>query len=184
MRIGIISDTHGSTQAWLDAINGPFKDVDQIWHCGDVLYHGARNPLPAGYNTQELFELINSCSLPIRAARGNCDSDVDQMVLDIALQDPYFFAELPFGRVLVTHGHHYSPEMIDSMIHRFQIKLWVSGHTHEAVLLRKGGTIFLNPGSPALPKGREPRRSVAVLTASSIELHDLNQGQVFARLDI
>ncbi|HHW72455.1 MAG TPA: phosphodiesterase [Firmicutes bacterium] len=183
MLIGIISDTHGSTRAWLDAINGPFRGVEQIWHCGDVLYHGARNPLPAGYNTQELFELINSCSIPIKAVRGNCDSDVDQMVLDIVLQDPYFMAELPFGRALVTHGHHYGPDIMEAMIQRFQIKLWVSGHIHEPVLQRLGDTIFLNPGSPALPKGREQRRSVALLTDTSVELHDLDKGQVFARLD-
>lgn len=184
MLFGIISDTHGSTRAWLDALNGPFKDVEQIWHCGDVLYHGARNPLPEGYNTLELFEQINACSIPILAVRGNCDSDVDQMVLDIILQDPYFMVELPFGRALVTHGHHYSPEMMEALIQRFQIKLWVSGHTHEPVLQRQGGTVFLNPGSPALPKGRQARRSVALLSSSSVELYDLDQGQVFARLDL
>ena len=90
MRIGIISDTHGSTRAWLDAINGPFKDAEQIWHCGDVLYHGARNPLPKGYDTQELFELINNCSIPIRAVRGNCDSEVDQMVFGYSPAGPLF----------------------------------------------------------------------------------------------
>lgn len=184
MRIGIISDTHGSTKGWMDALHGPFQGAEQIWHCGDVLYHGARNPLPAGYNTEELFELINSCPIPIKAVRGNCDSDVDQMVLDILLQDPYFFAELPFGRALVTHGHHYTHDMVEALAQRFQIKLWVSGHTHEPVLQRVGGTIFLNPGSPALPKGREPRRSVAVLTDSSVELYDLDKGEVFARLDL
>ena len=104
--------------------------------------------------------------------------------MDIVPQDPYFFAELPFGRALVTHGHHYGPEIMEAMIQRFQIKLWVSGHTHEPVLQRRGEAVFLNPGSPALPKGREPRRSVALLTGSSVELYDLDKGQVFARLDL
>lgn len=184
MLIGIISDTHGSVQAWRDALDGPFKEADQIWHCGDVFYHGVRNPLPADYDTQELTELINSCSVPSLAVRGNCDSDVDQMVLDVPLQSPYFMAELPLGRALVTHGHHYSPEVIEAMVQRFQIKLWVSGHTHVPVLERSGGAIFLNPGSPALPKGTAPRRSVALLRADAVELFDLDAKAAFARLDL
>lgn len=183
MLIGIISDTHGSTEAWRDALEGPFQGADQIWHCGDFLYHGARNPLPEGYNTQELAELINSCPIPILAVRGNCDSEVDQMVLQVALQSPYFLAEHAVGRVLVTHGHHYSPEMMAQMIQLYQIKLWISGHTHVPVLERWDGAIILNPGSASLPKGEEPRRSVALLRDDALELFDLDQGVVYKRLE-
>ncbi|MDI9441666.1 MAG: phosphodiesterase [Firmicutes bacterium] len=183
MMIGIISDTHGSTKAWRDALAGPFQGADQIWHCGDFLYHGARNPLPEGYNTQELAELLNSCPIPVLAVRGNCDSEVDQMVLNVALQSPFFLAEHAGGRVLVTHGHHYGPEMIAQMAQLYQIKLWISGHTHEPVLEERNGTIFLNPGSSSLPKGEKPRRSVALLRPDAVELFDLDDNAVYKRLE-
>lgn len=182
MRIGIISDTHGSVKAWQDALQGPFQNVQQIWHGGDVLYHGPRNPFPPEYDPGALARLINSCSIPVLATQGNCDSEVDQMVLDVALQSPYFLVEHPVGRVLVTHGHRYSIDLIESMIQRFKVKVWVSGHTHEPILEQRAGIIFLNPGSPSLPKGEWPRRSVAVLTSTAVKLFDLDQGQPYQTL--
>ena len=184
MRIGIISDTHGSVSAWQDALGGPFERVGQIWHGGDVLYHGPRNPIPDGYDPKKLVDLINACPVPILACQGNCDSEVDQMVLDIALQSPYFLVEHSAGRVLITHGHGYSSAMVESMVQRYKVKIWVSGHTHQPVLERKGGVIFLNPGSPALPKGAPARRSAAVLSPTTIELVDLDRGQVYRRLEL
>ncbi len=182
MLIGIIGDTHGSVPAWQACLEGPFKNADKILHVGDVLYHGARNPLPPGYNPKELAELINQCPLPILAAKGNCDSEVDQMVLDIALQAPYFLSELPQGRVLVTHGHIYGEDMVDKMAGRFKIKIWLSGHTHIPRLEKRRGCIFLNPGSPALPKGKKARRSAALLSLADIKLIDLDSGEVYASL--
>lgn len=184
MRIGIISDTHGSVQAWRDALEGPFKDVDQIWHCGDVLYHGPRNPLPPGYHPQELAELINACPLPIVAVFGNCDSEVDQMVLDMALQLPFVLLDHPIGKVLISHGHRYTTDLMEEMVEKYQVKIWVSGHTHEPMIAKHSGCILLNPGSPSLPKGAHPKRSVAILTPTSIELMDLDSGDVFERLDL
>jgi len=59
MKIGVISDTHGSLTAWQQVLSGPFQDVDLILHAGDVLYHGPRNPLPEGYQPGQLAEAIN-----------------------------------------------------------------------------------------------------------------------------
>lgn len=182
MLIGIISDTHGSVKGWTDALQGPFRQVKQIWHVGDVLYHGPRNPLPIAYNPQELAECINNCTIPILATQGNCDSEVDQMVLDIALQAPYFLVEHPIGRILVTHGHRYSEDSREDMVNKFGIKVWVSGHSHEPQLEKRSNTVYLNPGSPALPKGVQARRSVALLTTTKIQLFDIDQGQVFQTL--
>lgn len=184
MRIGIISDTHGSVQAWNDALKGPFKDVDQIWHCGDVLYHGPRNPLPESYNPQELANIMNGCSKPIVAVFGNCDSEVDQMVLDIALQLPFVLLDHSIGRVLMSHGHRYNVEMMEEMAREYQVKIWVSGHTHEPLIKQQDGFILLNPGSPSLPKGANPRRSVALLNSTTIELFDLDLGEAYASMEL
>lgn len=182
MLIGIISDTHGSVKAWNDALEGPFKGVEQIWHCGDVLYHGPRNPLPPSYDPKELVELINSCPIPILAIQGNCDSEVDQMVLDVALQSPLFLADHAAGRVLVSHGHRYSLEVMGEMVKEYQVKIWISGHTHDPLLEVWGETIMVNPGSPSLPKGIKPRRSVALLSSTAIELFDLDEDKVYKKL--
>lgn len=179
MRLGIISDTHGCVKAWEDALKGPFQDVDLILHAGDVLYHGPRNPLPKQYNPSTLAAIMNECSIPILAAKGNCDSEVDQMVLDVSLQAPYFITEQPIGRVLVTHGHTYSEDMIQALAQKFNIDIWVSGHTHVPGLQRQGSTIYLNPGSPSLPKGSELRRSVALITQEEIQLIDLDSGRPY-----
>ena len=82
MKIGIISDTHGCHERFSLAFDKYFKDADMIIHAGDVLYHGPRNPMLSNYNPAKLAEKLNSCSMPVVICRGNCDSEVDQMVLD------------------------------------------------------------------------------------------------------
>lgn len=180
MLLGIISDTHGSVKAWEDALNGPFRGVDLILHAGDVLYHGPRNPLPHSYDPSELADLINQCPIPVLIAKGNCDSEVDQMVIDIPLQAPYLITEQPLGRILVTHGHTYGDEAIQSMIENFSVDIWIAGHTHVPVLEQRGAAVYLNPGSPALPKGTGPLRSVALVTEKDIRLLDLDSGKPYS----
>jgi putative phosphoesterase len=183
MRLGIISDTHGSVKAWEDALNGPFRGVDLILHAGDVLYHGPRNPLPDSYDPSKLADLINQCPLPILIAKGNCDSEVDQMVISIPLQAPYLLTEQPLGRILVSHGHFYNDELIQSMMDSFGVNIWITGHTHVPVLEQRGVTVYLNPGSPALPKGTEPRRSVALVSETDIKLLDLDSGKPYSVME-
>lgn len=182
MRLGIISDTHGSVKAWEDALNGPFRGVDLILHAGDVLYHGPRNPFPDEYNPAKLVNLINQCPIPVMIAKGNCDSEVDQMVIDMPLQAPYLITEQPLGRILVTHGHTYNNETIQSMMKNFGVDIWVTGHTHVPVLEQRGVTVYLNPGSPALPKGTKPLRSVALVSEKDIQLLDLDSGKPYSMM--
>jgi len=79
MRIGFISDTHGGLAGWQEAMAGPFAEADLIIHCGDLLYHGPRNPMPKGYDPAALAQAMNASPAPLLIARGNCDSDVDQL---------------------------------------------------------------------------------------------------------
>ena len=89
MKIAIISDTHGSITAFNRAMEvaGP---CDFIVHAGDILYHGPRNPLPEGYKPQELANAINALDVPFVAAAGNCDAPIDQALLSVPIQAPYF----------------------------------------------------------------------------------------------
>ena len=83
MKIGIISDTHGCHERFSLAFDKYFKDADMIIHAGDVLYHGPRNPMLSDYNPAKLAEKLNACSMPVVICRGNCDSEVDTLVLDM-----------------------------------------------------------------------------------------------------
>lgn len=183
MKIGVISDTHGSAAAWRQVMEKCFKDVDLIIHAGDVLYHGPRNPLSGGYDPAELAELINSCPVPVVFARGNCDSAVDQMMLAYPIQSPYAFVHLDKRRLIANHGDRLSREEMICLARRYRSDVFISGHTHVPMLEETAGVILLNPGSPALPKG-DGTPTVALLesTAGSMEIAiiDLNGKRIKA----
>ena len=105
MKIGVISDTHGCRDHWAKAYDKFFKDADLIIHSGDVLYHGPRNPMLEDYNPAELAEKINGCSQPVLICKGNCDSEVDQLVLNTPIQSPYVHAFADGRHIVATHGH-------------------------------------------------------------------------------
>ncbi|MGB9920977.1 MAG: phosphodiesterase [Moorellales bacterium] len=176
-RIGIISDTHGDAAAWRRATDclGP---VDLMIHAGDVLYHGPRNPLPAGYDPAELINLLTACPYPVLIAQGNCDAAVDAFVLPVPLQSPVVFLQWEGIRILAHHGHQYPPDQLLSLAERWGARLCISGHTHVAGLERRNGIICLNPGSPSLPMGTAARPTVARLADHRVELLDVATGEV------
>jgi putative phosphoesterase len=181
MKIGIISDTHGSSAAFLKTIKVMGK-CECIIHAGDILYHGPRNPLPEGYNPKELAETINQIDIPFIIARGNCDAQIDQMVLSIPIQSPFAFAWIANVRILVNHGHQHSVNQLLDLAEKWRIDLLVTGHTHIKLLQKMNGVILLNPGSCALPKDGIP--SAAVLEDSKISLLDIQTGQIIEEYDL
>ena len=106
MKIGIISDTHGCHERFSLAFDKYFKDADMIIHAGDVLYHGPRNPMLSDYNPAKLAEKLNACSMPVVICRGNCDSEVDTLVLDMPIQAPYTYVVAEGLKIVTTHGHY------------------------------------------------------------------------------
>jgi len=182
MRIGVISDTHGDTHGWQAAVAGPFAGVDLILHAGDIFYHGPRNPMPAGYDPAALAQLINHAPAPVIITRGNCDSDVDQLVLDFPIQAPYALVVIEACsakryagsrsrgmRIMVSHGDEFGLENpvpgIAKVAQKYALDVFVCGHAHAPVLERAGGALIMNPGSPALPKSPagEPQPTVGVI---------------------
>ncbi|MDL2298612.1 phosphodiesterase [Synergistaceae bacterium OttesenSCG-928-D05] len=157
-KIGIMSDTHGSLPAWRKALDR-FGDVEAILHAGDVLYHGPRNTIPGGYTPADLADAMRAYQGTLMIARGNCDADVDQMVLNRPLS-PYVTLWWQEKKILVMHGDNFA--LFRQLALDFKADLAISGHTHIASLIRENGTIFLNPGSTTLPKGKDPA-SVAVV---------------------
>ncbi len=181
MRVGIVSDTHGSAAVWKELLGGLFRDVDLIIHAGDVLYHGPRNPLPRGYDPQGLAELLNNSPVPVVFARGNCDAEIDQLLITWPLQSPYSFLQLGSLRLLVNHGHELSPEGLCSLGSRYRVHVVVAGHTHVPLLKKENGVLFVNPGSPALPKDPAKGPTVALLDPEGLRLLSLETGAVLER---
>ena len=156
MKIGLISDTHGSVKGFRKVMEGPFRDIEMILHAGDVLYHGPRNPLADGYDTSGLAGEINGLPVPIVIARGNCDADVDQLVLNTPIMSPYAFLQIDGRRLLVIHGDGKSDEDLEHFIRRFDLAVLVHGHSHTARIRKAGKGLIVNPGTPTIPNPSSP----------------------------
>lgn len=178
MRIGIISDTHGSLSAWEKVMSSVFKDVNLIIHAGDVLYHGPRNPLPAGYDPQKLAAAINSSSIPIIISRGNCDAEIDQMLVAWPLQSPYVFLQIESLRFLVNHGHQLAPHDMQTQAERHKVQFFIFGHSHVPEIFKKNKIILINPGSPSLSKDPQKKRTVAIVEAGRACLVDIETQEI------
>lgn len=147
MKLFIASDIHGSVK-WCKKMLDAFKKegADKLVLLGDLLYHGPRNPLPDGYAPQDVFEMLNPLADKIVAVRGNCDSEVDQMVLDFNVSSDY--AEIWDGgkKITLSHGHRLVPPLGRGDV-------YITGHTHVPLnVVEKEGYLHLNPGSVSLPK--------------------------------
>jgi putative phosphoesterase len=176
MRIGVISDTHGSVTAWRKAYDQLLKSADLIVHAGDLLYHGPRNPLPEGYDPASLARELSASAVPLVIAGGNCDSDIDQMVVNRPLQTPYACCWLEGLRILVHHGHMISPEELPPYISKDTCDVFISGHTHVAGISRNSGVLCLNPGSPSLSKTGGGIPTIGWIEGGSVRIIRLDTG--------
>ncbi|PLV59838.1 phosphodiesterase [Thermotoga sp. KOL6] len=151
MKIVVLSDTHGEFSATKRALELAGK-FDEIWHLGDVLYHGPRNPLPADYNPKELTSLLKRYR--VRYIRGNCDADVDVRFLGIPEMPRIGMEFLEDVKVLLLHGDQFEYEESDTvkLAKTYRCDVILFGHTHVPLIERKEGILILNPGSPSLPK--------------------------------
>ena len=156
MKLMVASDIHGSAlycQKMLDAFEK--EQADMLLLLGDILYHGPRNDLPDGYAPKEVIRLLNPLKSKILCIRGNCDTEVDQMVLGFPIMADY--CALPWGgRVIyATHGHVYNT---DSPPPLCRGDVLLHGHTHVPAWESFGdGNMYFNPGSVSIPKNGTER---------------------------
>ncbi|CQR74562.1 Phosphodiesterase YfcE [Sporomusa ovata DSM 2662] len=177
MKIGIISDTHGCLETWEQVFHAYFQDSDLIIHAGDVLYHGPRNAIPAEYNPKQLAEVLNNCPVPIVTACGNCDAEVDSMVLTLPIQSPYSYLLLNGLRIVVTHGHNLTDDAKRELAERLKANIFITGHTHIATLEKLDGIIYLNPGSPGMTKRPDGHGTIAWINDNKVEILEIATGQ-------
>ena len=169
MRFAIASDIHGSA-TWCEQLVRALEDEkpDQIILLGDLLYHGPRNPLPDGYAPAEVASMLNELADRIVAVRGNCDSEVDQMMLDFPCLADYALVTDGTQKLFCTHGHVHTPEAPPRLAPG---SLFLSGHTHVKVDEQRDGIRFVNPGSVSLPK--DDSRSFALYSDGKVEFREL-----------
>lgn len=150
-------------------------------HAGDVLYQPPTHALFEGRRPPELAEALHSMKCPLAITAGNCDSAEDYRALRVPLQRPYLFIAFKGIRILAHHGHLYNRERLIKMAERLRADVCVTGHTHIPVLERQGGVVLINPGSPARPKGKPPRVTAGLITGGSVQLADVETGEILGR---
>ena len=157
----IASDIHGSAyycKKMLEAFDR--EQADRLLILGDILYHGPRNDLPKEYAPKEVIKMLNERKNRIFCVRGNCDTEVDQMVLEFPILADYAIIPIDDRLIYATHGHHFNLNALpplqpgDILLH---------GHTHIPPGESFGdGNLYLNPGSVSIPKA-ESEHSYMIL---------------------
>ena len=150
MKYLIASDIHGSAHFAKKLLECFDREcADRLVLLGDVLYHGPRNDLPEGYAPKEVIALLNERKNSILCVRGNCDTEVDQMVLDFPILADYAILEVGNKMIFATHGHNFNESKLpplrdgDILLH---------GHTHVPKCVEHESYIYMNPGSVSIPK--------------------------------
>ena len=151
----IASDIHGSA-FWCRRLLEEFEreKADRLILLGDLLYHGPRNTPPTEYEPMAVAAMLNKYSEKILAVRGNCDAEIDQMVLDFPIMADYTILDTGDRLVFITHGHiwnngHLPPLAKGSVL--------LHGHTHVVHNEDRGDHFYVNPGSVSIPKKDSPR---------------------------
>ncbi len=150
MKLLIASDIHGSAyycRKLLEAYRR--EEADKLILLGDILYHGPRNDLPKEYAPKEVIAMLNPMKQEILCVRGNCDTEVDQMVLEFPILADYGFLYEKGRMIFLTHGHVFNENHLP-MLKKGDILL--HGHTHVPVCREHEDYIYMNPGSVSIPK--------------------------------
>lgn len=175
MKYLVFSDIHGSIESTQFLIK-KFEEekCDKMICLGDVLYHGPRNDVPENYNPKKVIELLNQYAPKILGIQGNCDAEVDQMVLNFQLKktDNIYINGISLH---LEHGHH-----LETLSSHAQIVLF--GHIHIPLIEEMEHQLFVNPGSITIPKNNSPR-SYIIMDDEVITIYSMN-GEVIKKHSI
>jgi hypothetical protein len=176
MKYLIATDIHGSGKS-ADIIKEKFEEqkADKLVLLGDLLYHGARNELPDGYAPKHVTAVLNSLASKVIAVKGNCDSEVDQMVLDFHINESAMI-DIAGKSVLLTHGHHINPEA-PAKLGAGSVVLY--GHFHVTKLTNVEGVTYINISSITLPK-HDSVKSYGILDESGVRVFDLDDKEILS----
>ena len=150
MKYIIASDIHGSA-FWCKKLIQAFEreKADKMILLGDILYHGPRNDLPTEYAPKKVIEMLNALQGKVVSVRGNCDAEVETMVLNFPVSGDFAMMEMSGKTVFLTHGHIYNKEKRPPLA---KGDILVQGHTHVPVCEESEDYTLINPGSVSIPK--------------------------------
>ena len=176
MKLMIASDLHGSAYYCKELLRAyQAENPDKLLLLGDLLYHGPRNDLPKTYNPKAVIELLNENKKSILCVRGNCDTEVDQMVLEFPILADYAILSLDGLTVFATHGHKHNTSNIPPLS---EGDILLHGHTHVLTVKDFGnGNTYINPGSISIPKENNPR-TYAIYENREFKIVDLDGNTV------
>lgn len=177
MKLVIASDIHGSAH-YLRLLLQRFEEekAGKMLLLGDLLYHGARNPLPEEYDTLKCAALLNGVKEKLLCVRGNCDSEVDTLVLEFPITADYCFFPVGSRKAVATHGH-FMPAALEKGDVLF------NGHFHVPAAEERENYTYINCGSVSIPKENSPH-SYLVLEDSLLVWKDVNTGKVFKTYEL
>lgn len=169
MKYLVFSDIHGSLDSCQFIIN-KYNELkpDKIILLGDILYHGPRNDLPVNYNPKEVIKMLNSIANKIICVKGNCDAEVDQMVLNFKIHNIKTLS-INNKKILLTHGHHIN---YNNPINGNSIDIVMHGHTHINQINQLDSTTYINLGSITIPK--DGIKSYAIIENNNIYIFNIN----------
>ena len=180
-KLMIASDIHGdaeTTEQLLAAFAA--SGAERLVLLGDILYHGPRNDLPAGYAPKRVITLLSGIREQILCVRGNCEAEVDQMVLPFPVLSETLALCVDGVNMLATHGHHVNFDDL-SALRPYEVLL--TGHTHVPVARRLEKVVHINPGSVSIPKENSPK-SYVLYEQCHFSFHRLTDGTTYMEFDL
>lgn len=172
MKLMIASDIHGSAyycQRLLDRFEK--ERSEKLVLLGDLLYHGARNALPRDYSTLKTAELLNSVKERLLCVKGNCDSEVDTLVLEFPVEADFAYGMLAGKNAVFTHGHK-TPALLK------KDDLLFNGHFHVPAYEERERCTYINCGSVSIPKENSPH-SYLIVTDGELCWKNVETGEIF-----
>ncbi|MBQ8170605.1 MAG: phosphodiesterase [Oscillospiraceae bacterium] len=173
MKLMFASDIHGSAlycEKMLEAYRR--EGAEKLCLLGDILYHGPRNDLPDGHAPKKVIAMLNEVKDELLCVRGNCDTEVDQMVLEFPVLADYAVLFVDGRSFFLSHGHHHNPDALPPLK---KGDVLINGHSHVLKAFEKDGIHCLNDGSVSLPKENNPR-SYMIYENGAFEIRELESG--------
>lgn len=181
MKLFIASDIHGSAACCSKMIEAAEREGGgSILLLGDILYHGPRNDMPEGYAPKEVIAMLNPLKEKLMCVRGNCEAEVDQMVLEFPVLADYALITDGKIRIYATHGHIYNEE---NPLPMPEGSVLLCGHTHVPACRERDGFTYMNPGSVSIPK-EGSAKSYMIYEDGVFTWRDLMTGEIYDRREI
>lgn len=181
MKFLVASDIHGSAYYCELLVKKIEQEkAEKVLLLGDILYHGPRNDLPKDYSPKRVIEMLNPLKNKLLCVRGNCDTEVDQMVLDFPILADYAVISVGNKLIYATHGHKFNEQTLPPLS---KGDILLNGHTHIPKCVEHENFIYMNTGSVSIPK-ENSYHSYIILEDGNFIWKNLETGESYLEYSI